>query len=93
MNAYQFEVGGETEIIAANTIFEALKFYTGLNGFTLDDFDKDDDIEEIPKDKWETVTVRNTEHSETEKDSKEEYTLAELMEGLVDPSYLSTTVQ
>lgn len=93
MNAYQLEVNGETEIVAANTIFEAIKYYASLNDLSLSDFDNNDTIEEIQPQTWNDFTIRNTDFDPNDKDDKEEFTLSEMMEGIVEPELISTTNQ
>jgi hypothetical protein len=95
MKAFQLEINGETEIIAAETNIHALRFYCDLTGIgiTDSDFSNDDTIIEIPEKKWKKLKVRNTDYDEKDPEDKPEWTLEELMKGLVSPDLISTTVQ
>ena len=91
MKAYELHTDGETEIIAANTVIEALKFYSSLNGYQLDDFDNDDTIEEIPMQTWHDVKIANTEYDSDDKTDKEVFTLFELMGTVKEPELIGSS--
>lgn len=59
MKAYEFQISGEEEIISANTLIEALKFYKDLTGLGLDDFANEDDIYELPREKWKDYKLKH----------------------------------
>lgn len=60
---YEFQINGEKEWICADTIFEALKFYHSLTDIDLVEFDDEDDIIEVPKEKWSSMNILNIEES------------------------------
>lgn len=82
MKAYKL-MTSEEEIIRANTIFEALKFYEKETGIGLDDFSNDDDIEEFPESEWNNYKV----HVE----GVGIQTIGELMQEGIGPAILSST--
>lgn len=88
MNAYKLETS-ETEIIAANTMFEAIEFYFDTTGLTFEDFGSTDDIEEFPKSEWEAYRVKNIDKDS--EDEPDEFTLAELMKDQIKPAIMCGT--
>lgn len=94
MKAFELKTDGETEIIAANTNIEALQFYFELTGIDFIDLKPEDTINEIPKRKWKGIKIRNDKYDEFNVDnteSKELFTLLELMEGKTTPDLISST--
>ncbi len=91
MKAYLIHTDGEKEIITGNTVFEALRFYCDLTDKTIQDFEKNDEIEEILPDKWSEHVITNTEYDESDPTDTQTYTLATLMEDCVHPELLSST--
>lgn len=87
MNAYKF-IMAEEETVAARTIFQAIRYYCDLTGFEIDDFCDEDDIQEIPKNEWDTLMVKNT---DGDLGDKEFYSLKELIEGLTEPELVCST--
>jgi len=58
---YEFSVGGEKEWVCADTLIEALKYYYDLTAMSISEFENDDDIIEIPKEKWAEMKITDTE--------------------------------
>ena len=58
---YEIHINGEKEWICADTSLEALKFYCGLTDILLTEFEDDDDIIEVPKEKWSKMNIVDTE--------------------------------
>lgn len=85
MNAYEFKVQGEKEIISGHSVLDALKFYVNFIGIDLDEVDE---VEEIPRDSWDGIVITNTDKEEGEPDK---YTLTEMMEGITVPTIISST--
>jgi len=73
---YEFQINGEKEWVCADTIVEALKFYFGLTDMSITDFENDDDIIEVPKEKWAEMKILNV---DDEDDIRTETTFAEYM--------------
>ncbi len=66
---------GEREWISGNTIIEALKTYFSTTGMDINDLNDDDDIVEIPKEKWSEIIIINDEYDKTDPDDFKEITL------------------
>lgn len=93
MKAYNLNIGGEDEVIAADTIIQALNYYAKTTGFELNvDFSDEDDIWEVPESEWADHIVTNTDYDESDPEDKPSWTLAELMKGRVEPALISSTV-
>ena len=58
---YEIQINGEKEWICADTAIEALKFYCSLTDISISEFENDDDIVEVPKEKWSEMTIVDTE--------------------------------
>lgn len=82
MKAFKLSTS-EEEIIRANTIFQALKWYEKETGIGLDDFSDDDEIEELPESEWNDYKVRV--------EGCGIMTIAELMQEGIGPAILSST--
>lgn len=95
MNLYSLSINGETEMIAAKTNIQALRFYCGLTGFDIRDadFSDDDTIEEFPKEKWADTMVLNTDYDENDPEDKKERSVLEMMEGLTEPELISSSIE
>ena len=77
---YEIQINGEKEWVCADTAIEALKTYTSITDITLTDFENDDDIVEIPKEKWSEMNILNTEEINEDGGYGVEMTFAEYME-------------
>lgn len=75
---YEIQINGEKEWVCADTAIEALKAYSSITDITLTDFENDDDIVEVPKEKWSEMKILNID--EFEDDSRTEITFSEYME-------------
>lgn len=53
---------GEREWVSGNTLIEALTNYLSITGMNIEEFDDEDDIIELPKDKWKEFTVSDPEN-------------------------------
>lgn len=82
MKAFKL-ITSEEEIIRANTIIEALKFYEKETDIGLHDFSDNDDIEELPKSEWNHYKVRV--------EGVGIQTIGELMQEGIGPAILSST--
>ena len=58
---YEIRMAGEKEWICADTAIEALKFYQNLADIDLSDFEDNDDIVEVPKEKWSEMKIHDME--------------------------------
>lgn len=82
---YRFDISAESEWVIARTAFEAIKLYCDVTGYTIGDFENEDDIFEVPESDWDTHKVM---HDDGEPDK----TYREMMEGVVAPCYGWSTV-
>jgi len=57
---YEIQISGEKEWVCADTAIEALKAYSSITDITLTDFEDDDDIVEVPKEKWSEMNIVDT---------------------------------
>ena len=74
----------EKEWIAAHTNIEALKVYESITDVSLVDMDDDDEIVELPKEKWAEYTVKT--------EGEPAVTFAEWMDGTVKPDIICGTM-
>ena len=78
---YEIQINGEKEWVCADTAIEALKAYSSITDITLTDFENDDDIAEVPKEKWSEMTIVDTEGEyDEEKGFPIQMTFSEYME-------------
>lgn len=95
MKAFKINQDGEVFILAAETNLGAIRCLCNVMSWDLDiDFDGSEEIEEIPEEKWDEVTVVNQDYDEEvdEPEMKDEYTLRETMEGVTKPYLIGSTV-
>lgn len=84
MKIYALRVNGEIEWIAANTVIEALQNYITITGIELTDFELDDDIKEVPKEKWSQLKVMCY-----DRQSQSEQTFAEVIRHMKSPDIIA----
>jgi hypothetical protein len=82
----------EKEWIAANTNIEALKFYCSETSTDLHELEDEDEIVELPREKWAEMNVRNTDYDETDPDDWEEKTFEEFMKDITRPDIIAGTM-
>lgn len=58
---FEIQVSGEKYWICADKLIEALKTYCSIADVTIGEFEDDDDIIEVPKDKWVEMNIFDTE--------------------------------
>lgn len=87
MKAYKLKTS-EEEVIAANTVIEALLHYNEITDLDINDFNVTDEITEIPKSEWNDYIIKNVDF---EFDEPETSTLAEIMKGLNEPHLICST--
>lgn len=88
----QWNEQDEKEWIAANTVIEALIFYSELTGTSLIDWDEVDDIIEVPEEKWEELTVRNTDYDVNDPNDWESKSFKEFMKDCTKPEIIAGTM-
>lgn len=57
MNVYRIDTNGESTWVCADTNIEALKKHQEITDIGLIDFDKEDEIVEIPKKDWKDLRI------------------------------------
>lgn len=77
----------EKEWVAAHTNIEALKEYCSITSADLIDFDKSDEIVELPKDQWSKYTIRESLYSGASDVKK--ITFEEWMVGKTSPDIIA----
>lgn len=80
MKIFKLDVG-ETDWVYAPDMLEALKFYNRETGNGLDEIES---IEEVPEEKWDSITVRN-------EDDGQIYTFKEITQGEVESFIIAST--
>jgi hypothetical protein len=89
----QWKSQDEKEWVAANTTIEALKVYCSITGMDLINFEDDDEIVEIPKEKWKEMTVFNWDYDpENPEDNWKEKSFEQWMEEHSDPDIIAGTM-
>lgn len=88
MKIFEFQVNGEKEWVAANTIIQAFETYCNLTGMGLWDFESGDDVVEIPESKWGEYYV-NHEEPYSEEDNLEPF--SEVVKRMTSPDIIAST--
>lgn len=89
MKIYEFRIDEEREWVAANTVIEAIQTHATTLSMDLSDYNKEDDIVELPESEWDKHTVIDTENEDKEPDM----TFREWMEQYknMGPDIIATT--
>lgn len=82
----------ESEWVAANTLIEALKTYLATTGMDITELEDDDEIIEVPKEKWPELNVRNTDFDPKDPDDWEEQTFEQWMGENHTPGIIAGTM-
>jgi len=83
----------ERDWISANTVIEAIQFNCEINGDGIFDLDSEDDIIELPEEKWDEMNVLNTEYDETDPDDWEKMTFRQWMTEHNEVGLIASTLQ
>lgn len=79
LSVYVFNVQGETEYVAANSMIQAILFYLGSYGLELDELDQEeDDVMLLPTSEWPTSEWPNE--------------LEEFMQEVSSPCFIASSV-
>jgi hypothetical protein len=54
---WEFRVSGEREWVAAETVLLAVHTYCNLTDINTFDFDKEDEVVEVPREKWPDIII------------------------------------
>jgi hypothetical protein len=91
MKLFEIKNAGETYIVAAKTMIQALKHFCSEE-LSIDNLDDDSEIRDIPNDEWSKIKIRNTEYDPNDPDDMQEtFTLEELVVGVTIPWIVSST--
>jgi len=88
MRVFKLDIGGEYETIAAKNLLEAIEFYLELTG---DNPEELSDVEEIPRNQWESMIVRNPDYNQEDELDQLTYTVAEMLDGVTEACHISST--
>jgi len=90
MKVYKITVGGESDVVSANTIIEALQVYCDVNGMWINEFDLRDDICEIPESEWDKIVIRNSDYDEMNNNWQKK-NLIDIMKNVSSPDIIGGT--
>lgn len=76
---------GEKAWVAARSIIHAMIVYCDFTMTDLDDFEGDEEIVEVPRDKWPTMKIEDEEHE------KYSHTFEQAMNGQNDPCLIAVS--
>lgn len=82
----------EKEWIAANTIIEALKTYCSITSTDLIDLEDEDNIIEVPKDKYSEMVIKNIDYDESDPDDWKEQTFEQWLKEHTKPDIIAGTM-
>src|SRR5574341_879183 len=80
---------GEKEWIAARTNIEALKYYFSITSTDMNDLDDEDEVIEVPKEKWGEMTIRNSDYNSNDPDDWATKTFEEYMKEQIHPDIIA----
>jgi len=83
---------GEKEWVCARTNIEALMCYLNVCSMTFMDLDAEDEIVEVPREKWSEMKIRNSDYDKTDPEDCEEQTFEEYMKERVHPDIIAGTM-
>lgn len=83
---------GDREWIAARTNIDAIQTYLSITDMSIHELDNDDEIVEIPREKWSEYTVSNSDHDPSDPESKEKETFEDVMKRLTKPDIICGTM-
>lgn len=82
----------EKEWIAANTIIEAIKTYCSITSTDLVDLEDDDNIIEIPKEKYSEMFINNIDYDENDPDDWKEKSFEQWLKEHTKPDIIAGTM-
>ena len=83
---------GEKEWVCARTNIEALQTYLLNCSMHIIELDAEDEIVEVPREKWSEYKVNNSEYDENDPDDWSEKTFEEVMEDMKGPDIIAGTM-
>ena len=93
MNIYeiQWQRQGEREWVAAHTTVEAIKVYCSATDMDLTDFDDEDEIVMIPREKWSGMVIYNADYDKADPDDLKYKTFEQWMAENSRPDIIAGT--
>lgn len=88
---FDIKVCGETEVIVAESLMAALKFYLEHVGYSKHEIESIDDIVEVPESDWDKRTVVYPDEERGENDEPLCENFRKAIENVTIPFYLSST--
>lgn len=82
----------EKEWVAHYTNIGALIFYCNETSTSLNEFDLEDEVIEVPKEKWEEYKVTNSDYDPSDPDDWEYKTFSEYMKEQGSPDIIAGTI-
>lgn len=83
---------GEKEWLCAHTNIEALKTYASITGVSLIDLDEDDEIVEVPKEKWAELHIKNNDYDESDPEDWSHKSFEDYMKTQTIPDIIAGTM-
>lgn len=83
---------GEKEWVCAYTNIEALVTYFNITGASFVDLSGEDEIIEVPKDKWSEYFIVNSEWDENDPEDWEKKSFADYMKDQTTPDVIASTI-
>lgn len=91
LSIFEIRTDGEKEWVAARSLIHALQVYCSTTSIDLVEFEQEDEIAELPRDKWKEYKVKNQEYDETDPDDWKEKTFEEVMNKNPIPDIIAGT--
>lgn len=82
----------EKEWVCARTNIEALKIYFNITDTAMIDLDDEDEIIEVPKEKWPEMAIRNSEYNPKDPEDCGTKTFEEYMKTATVPDIIAGTM-
>jgi hypothetical protein len=91
---FELSINGEKEWVSGTTVIQAIRTYLQVTGMDLlVDFDGDEDIVEVPKEKWSELKVRYDDEFEDDEETEPlTITFQEWMDTREQPDYIAGTM-
>lgn len=83
---------GEKEWMCAHTNIEALRTYFNITDTDITDLDYEDEVIEVPKEKWAEIIINNSEYDESDPDDWAQKTVEEYMKTATSPDIIAGTM-
>lgn len=82
----------EKEWVCARTNIEALKIYFNVTNTVIGELDDEDEIVEVPKEKWAELHIKNNDYYKTDPDDWMYKSFEEYMKEQIHPDIIAGTM-